>query len=249
MVCETFTRSDSIICRLDPRVRVVAGVAFAVVLALSDRFPVLAAGFAAGGVFAVLARLPLRATAKRFAAVNIFVGFLALFLPFTMGGETLFRLGPVACGRAGALKAVEVVLKANGIVLIFTALLSTVELPRLGRALEALGAPRKLGQIFYFTVRYIDLLHHEYERLRNAMRVRCFRPGLSLHTYRTYGYLIGMLLVNSFDRSERVLNAMKCRGFQGEFHTLRRLRFRRRDAVFASICAVFLILLVSVHLI
>jgi len=248
MVCETFTRSNSIICRLDPRLRVVVGVALSVVLALSHNFPVLFAGLAAGVVFAAFARLPIRPAAKRFAAVNLFVGFVALFLPFTMSGGTLFRLGRVAFSRAGVLKGAEVLIKSNAIVLIFTGLLSTVELPRLGKALEALGAPRKLGQIFYFTVRYIDLLHHEYERLRNAMRVRCFRPGLSLHTYRTYGYLIGMLLVKSFDRSERVLNAMKCRGFRGEFHTLQRLQFRQRDAVFAIVCGVFIVLLVSMHL-
>ncbi|MEF8788096.1 MAG: cobalt ECF transporter T component CbiQ [Planctomycetota bacterium] len=249
MVCDTFTRSDSVICSLDPRGRVVVGVAFAAVLALSSSFPVLCAGLGAGLVFAGLARLPIRPMLKRFAAVNLFVGFLALFLPFTAGGETLFRVGPLAFGRPGALKAAEVLLKANAIVLIITALLSTVELPQLGRALQALGAPRKLAQLFFFTVRYIDLLHNEYERLRNAMRVRCFRPGLSLHTYRTYGYLIGMLLVNSFDRSERVMNAMKCRGFEGEFHSLQRFCFRRRDAIFASTCTLLLVILVALNLI
>ena len=249
MVCETFTRSDSVICSLDPRVRVVVGASFSIVLALSNSFAVLFAGLAVGGFLAVLARLPVLPVLKRFAAVNIFVCFLALFLPFTAGGETLFRVGPLSFGRAGALKGAAVVLKANAIVLIFTALLSTVELPTLGRALQALGAPRKLTQLFFFTIRYIDLLHHEYQRLRNAMRVRCFRPGLSLHTYRTYGYLVGMLLVHSFDRSERVLAAMKCRGFQGEFRVLHRFHFRRRDAIFASICTVVICLLVGLQLI
>ena len=34
--------------------------------------------------------------------------------------------------------------------------------------------------------------------LRVAMRVRCFRPTMSRHTYRAFGYLVGMLLVREF---------------------------------------------------
>ena len=69
-----------------------------------------------------------------------------------------------------------------------------------------------------FMVRYFDVLGREYARLRAAMRVRCFRPAMNGHSYRMFGYLVGMLLVRSFDRSERVLAAMKCRGFAALLH-------------------------------
>ena len=82
----------------------------------------------------------------------------------------------------------------------------------LGHALGHLHVPRKLAHLLLFTVRYLDVLDREYRRLRAAMKVRSFRPRMSLHTYRAYGYLVGMLLVRSFDRSERMLAAMKCRG-------------------------------------
>ena len=45
------------------------------------------------------------------------------------------------------------------------------------------------------------------------------------HSYRTFGYLVGMLLVRSFDRSERVLAAMKCRGFRGQYWLLDHFSF------------------------
>jgi cobalt/nickel transport system permease protein len=93
-----------------------------------------------------------------------------------------------------------------------------------------------------FTVRYLDLLHHEYERLRRAMRARGFRPGPNAHTLRTLGHLVGMLLVRAFDRSERVLAAMKCRGFRGRFPALHEMSWSRTDARFAAAAGLLLAL-------
>jgi cobalt/nickel transport system permease protein len=74
--------------------------------------------------------------------------------------------------------------------------------------------------LFLFTVRYIAVLGREYQRLRTAMKARGFRMRCDLHTWRSIGYLFGMLLVRSLERSERILAAMRCRGFQGDFHPL-----------------------------
>ncbi len=77
------------------------------------------------------------------------------------------------------------------------------------------------------------VLEEEYGQLRRAMAIRAFRPRLDLHTLRSMGYLVGMLLVRALDRSERVQKAMKCRGFAGRFHTHEHFRAGRLDGVFA----------------
>ncbi len=50
--------------------------------------------------------------------------------------------------------------------------------------------------------------------------MRGFRNRSNLHSYRTIGQVAGTLLVRSHERSERVGHAMRCRGFDGEFHSL-----------------------------
>jgi cobalt/nickel transport system permease protein len=79
------------------------------------------------------------------------------------------------------------------------------------------------------------------------MKVRGFRPRMSGHAYRTYGYLIGMLLVRSFDRSERILAAMKCRGFHGHFHVLNHFCYSRRDLPFCVAAIALLVLMALVY--
>ena len=90
--------------------------------------------------------------------------------------------------------AAVIALKANAVVLAVTALIGTMDAVTLGHALAHFHVPQKLTQLMLFMVRYFDVLGREYARLRAAMRVRCFRPAMNGHSYRTFGYLVGMLL-------------------------------------------------------
>lgn len=238
-----FAKGNSLIHRLDPRVRIVTAFAFALLVALGQRpWPLLAALCAAIMLIA-LARLRPRQLVWQLAAVNVFLLMLWITLPFSTPGEAFAHIGTAALSREGAMLAFVITLKCNAIVLASTALLATMDVVRMGHALHHLKVPEKLIHVFLFTVRYFDLLHREYHKLASAMRVRCFRPRVNGHTYRSFGHLVGMLLVRSFDRSERVLAAMKCRGFNGRFYILKHFGMHRRDVIFACASAAALVAL------
>ena len=141
----------------------------------------------------------------------------------------------------------RIALKGNALVLGLLALLGTMDAVTLGHALGHLRVPHKLALLLLFTVRYLDVLQREYRRLRASMKVRGFRPRMNRHTYRAYGYLIGMLLVRSFDRSERIVAAMKCRGFRGHFYLLNHFCYSRRDLPFCLAGILLLVLLALVN--
>jgi cobalt/nickel transport system permease protein len=71
----------------------------------------------------------------------------------------------------------------------------------------------------------------EYQRLMKTLKIRGFYPRTNLHTYRTYAYLVGMVIVRSHDRAERVRAAMLCRGFSGTFYDLSEFSFKASDLV------------------
>ena len=112
--------------------------------------------------------------------------------------------------------------------------------PTMGHALERLGVPSKLVFLFLFTYRYLHVIADEWQRLVTAARLqRASSPRTGMHTYRTIGNLLAMVLVNSFDRSSRVYQAMVLRGFAGHVY-VSVVRFRaapRSDAVFVAIVA------------
>jgi len=234
--------------RLDPRLRVVAAFLFACVVVSLDNFITL--GLAVGlGLFLMLsARLPGRETAKKVMTMDGFIIFLLCMLPFTTPGEIWFTIGSFTATWDGLYKAIEITLKANAVVLSLLALVGTIDAIVLGHALNRLKVPENLVHLMLFSVRYIEVLKQEYFRLRTAMKARCFRPGNNLHTYRSIGYLLGMLLVRSLERSERILEAMKCRGFQGKFYLLDEFHFQKRDRIFSLIALFFLTALIALDL-
>lgn len=216
---------------------------FAALVAVSSEPAALWAGFGLAVLLAGLAKLPLHGVFRRLGAANVFVLTVFLILPATYGGRALFYLGPVPVSEVGLFRAATIALKCNAIVLGFMALVSTMELSTLGHAFSHLYVPDKLTHLFLMTLRYLDVLRREYLRMARAMKVRCFRPRMNRHTYRSLAYLAGMLLVRSFDRSERVAAAMKCRGFRGRFYLLDHFAFGAADAVFGAATAAALLVM------
>ena len=234
----------SLIKHIDPRVRVLAAVALAVPVCLIERLVVLELALGMGVLLAIVARVGGIQILRNLKDLNFFMLLLAVFLPLVVAGSPVFEIGALAWTREGLWKALLITLRANAIMIALTALLGTMEPAHLGFALDRLGIPQKLTHVLLFMVRYIEVIHKEYHRLRDALRLRGFRPGCNRTTFRTFGYLIGLLLVRSIDRSERILDAMKCRGFRGRFYVLAPFRFAAPDVIFtvaAGACAVLLI--------
>jgi cobalt/nickel transport system permease protein len=211
------TRRESPIRDLDPRLRLVFCLMVAVLLAACRTAAVCGAGLAIGIAVVIVARVPLRHLLRRLVMLNALVLVLAALLPFSVPGNALVEIGPLRYSDAGLFRVVVIALKANAILLLFTALVSTIDVAEAGRALAGLRVPARLVTLYVLTVRYIATLDREYQRLRRAMRARCFQPRSSLHTIRSLGQLVATLLVRAFDRGERLVAAMKCRGWSGVF--------------------------------
>lgn len=233
MFDEPFARGDSVVHGLDPRVRLALATLFSVCVALLREPAAAAAALATAGAVLALSRPPLAVLFRRVAVVNAFVLFLWATVPATMPGETILTLGPLSFSREGAALAGLVTLKSNAILLAFLALVTTMDSPTMGHALDRLGVPPKLAFLFLFTYRYLHVIAEEWQRLVTAARLRGFVPRTGMHSYRTIAHMLAMVLVNSFDRSGRVYQAMILRGFQGRFASVARFRTGPGDILFA----------------
>ncbi len=217
--------------------RVAGAAGFALVAACCRNPASLALGAGLALALDAAAHLPWKPVLRRLAVVNAFLLLLVVLLPPAVPGRTVFTVGSLAYSAPGLARAGSILLRANAIVLAFTALVSTMEPVTLGRALAGLRLPGRLVHLLLFTVRYVEVLHREYRRLVTAMRMRAFRPRLSLHTFRSFGHLVGMLLVRSLERAERILQAMKCRGFRGRLWIAPPEETGRGDRVFVALLA------------
>ncbi len=235
MFDEPFAHGSTPVHGLDPRVRLAMTGIFSVCVALLREPGTAGAALLMAMAVLALSAPPAGPLCRRVALVNIFVAFLWLTVPLTMPGETIFTLGPLTASREGVALVWLVTLKSNAILLAFMALVTTMDSPTMGHALSRLGVPSKLVFLFLFTYRYLHVIADEWQRLLTAARLRGFTPRTGMHTYRTIGNLLAMVLVNSFDRSGRVYQAMVLRGFEGRFVSVVRFRAQRQDALFAAL--------------
>ena len=222
------------LCALDPRVRVVSALVLSVVLACLSTIEGALAGLAAGFGLSLFGGPEFAQCKRRLWAVNVFVLFLWLTVPWSLPGETLFRAGPLAISKEGVTLALLVTLKCNAIALVFLGLLGRISLPVLGDALQSLRFPNRLTLLLLFTWRYVHVLESEWRTLVTAARLRGFVPTTSLRTYTTCAFLLGMLFVRALDRSQRVWEAMCLRGFDGRLHCLASFRMRGPDRAFLA---------------
>ena len=231
----------SVISRLDPRTRFIVALAFTLTVSFSLDPVALAAASVVSVSVAYAARVDWRRMGQVLCVANLFLFFLALGLSLNVFGAT----GEALLNRDGLIFGAVIAARTNAILLAVAALVGTMEPAHLGLAMEQLRISSRFTQIFLFMIRYTEVIHTEYHRLRGAIAVRGFYPRWDRHTLRTYGYLIGMLLVRSFDRADRIRDAMKCRGFNGRFHVLFPFRFEQRDALFAVISIGFFVAILA----
>lgn len=234
MLQEPFAIGNSIIHRLDPRIRVLYACLYSIVVALSRNFQALTAAIMISLLLIMIAKLSAREVLKRIMLVNFFVLFLWLILPLTFQGSSAFKLGPLMLYSAGTTMAAQITLKSNAILLALMALVATMNSATLGYALNRLHVPDKIVHLLLMTYRYVFLIEQEYHRLIRTARLRGFRPGTNMHTYKTYASIVGMLLIRAAIRAEQVYKAMLCRGFNRKFYCLHEFSAGNKEWVFAT---------------
>ncbi|MGF1577913.1 MAG: cobalt ECF transporter T component CbiQ [Gemmataceae bacterium] len=157
---------------------------------------------------------------------------LVLLLPFFVDeGGPAYELGSLRLSLDGFLVAGRVSACATATLTVVLFLIVTTPIPVLLQAAHALRIPSILVQLVSLTYRYFFLLADEIQRLRIALRIRGYRSKPNAHTYRTVGYVTGLLLVRSAERAERVGQAMRCRGYGNRFPAIVEFRTTWRDVL------------------
>ncbi|WP_051560139.1 cobalt ECF transporter T component CbiQ [Marinobacterium jannaschii] len=239
---------SSAIDRLDPRLRAVLTFLFALLVVSCQHYPALISALLVSLVTAMIARVDRKRTLRRVLAMDLFMIFLLILLPFSVPGDSFLTLAGLSASWQGLHQALVIILKANAVILMLLTLVGTMDASTLGHALARLKVPEKLVHLMLFTVRYLDVINREYKRMRMAMRARSFVARSDLHTWRTFGYLFGMLLVRSLERSERIMMAMKCRGFKGQLYLLDEIHWRRQDSFCCLLATAILAIIAGLEL-
>lgn len=235
MIEEKFAQGSSFLHQRDPRAKLVAALLFTITVALLDSTSALWLCCGVSLSLLLLARLNFSAIGKRLLLVNSFTLFLWITLPLTYETNLLSPAETFSLSSSGIALAATITLKTNTIIPAIIALLSTSSIAQLGHSLNRLRFPKKLCFLLLFSYRYVFVIYQEYRRLLRAAQIRSFVPQTTLHTYKTFAYLFAMTLVKSYNRSQRVYQAMQLRGFNGNLVSLQHYDYSIKDAMLMAL--------------
>lgn len=137
----------------------------------------------------------------------------ALALPFVSEDASARVLG-LPWSWAGAALGAALLGKATLSLLAAAWLAATTPTAELLRGARGLGAPALLVSVAGFMLRYLDLVAEDLGRIRLAMAARGFRAR-GVAQWRPLAGALGHLFVRTFERGERVHQAMLARGYDG----------------------------------
>jgi cobalt/nickel transport system permease protein len=212
-------RGRSTVHRLPAHTKLVAALAFVVLVVLTPREQVWAFGVYALLLAAVArrARIPARTIGRRMLVEVPFVVF-AVLMPFLGTGEQVVVLG-VHLSVEGLWAAWNVLAKATLGVVTSILLAATTDLRELLIGLERLRMPSLLVQIMTFMVRYGDVVADEMHRMRIARESRGF-VARDVRQIPVVARSAGALFIRTYERGERVHLAMLSRGYTGRMPRL-----------------------------
>lgn len=205
---------DTPLHRLRPQVKIVALLAFTCAVAATPREAVWAFGVYAlllAGLFA-LARVPAIWVLTRSLVESPFL-VLALAFPFMVEGPEV-HLGFLTASTTGLWAGWNLLVKAT--LGVWAALLLSATTPVAGvlAGLSRLRCPEILLQITAFAIRYAHLTVAEVTQMRLARLARCDDPRF-LWQAGALARGLGVVFIRSFERGERVWQAMAARGYTG----------------------------------
>jgi cobalt/nickel transport system permease protein len=240
--------------RLDPRVKVVLTVAFIISNVL----------LADGAWFAFALAWLIVLAANVISGLGWTFTFRRSFiaLPFALAAvSSIFEIhgNPLAQWHifmwtliptdAGLLRFVSILIRSWLSVQAAILLVAVTPFPDLIHALEHLRVPKIITTIIAFLYRYLFVLTDEVLRLMRARQARSAaapgqRSGGSVGwRANVTGNMVGQLFLRSYERSDRIYNAMLARGYTGQIRTLHAHTLTRRDWLVGAVVVVLLFLL------
>ncbi|MGI8656271.1 MAG: cobalt ECF transporter T component CbiQ [Pyrinomonadaceae bacterium] len=229
---EELAKTNGLLQRLDPRVKVVGLLNLTVAAALAHRITIILAIFAVALVLAFLSRVPVRTLVTRvwFGAL-LFTGTIALPAIFIAPGRILLRVPlldwPIT--EQGIRSALFLITRVETSATLSVLLILTTRWTHVLKALRVLRVPVVFVVILGMTYRYIFLMLATARSMFESRRSRTIGVMLGAERRRIAAASVGVLMGKTFQLSNEVYLAMQSRGFRGEVYTLDEFQMLPRD--------------------
>ena len=236
--------TKSFVHKADPRIKLLALIAYIVALFLANNFYSLLLGFVVLVAAVIASRVPLGSVLRSVKAIIFLLIFTAVLNLFFHGGEHLLvEWWIIKIYREGVIFTVFFILRLFFIVMGSALLTLTTSPVELTDGIESLLTPLKwirfpvheLALIMSIALRFIPTLIDETNRIISAQKARGadFESGNIFKRIKAIVPILIPLLISAFRRAEELGDAMDARCYSGSKNRTKykKLKFGWRDLI------------------
>lgn len=256
-----FYPGDSILHKLDPRVKLLGTVIFVISLFMFDSFY----GYIAAALFLaamiIISKVPFSFMIKGLRSVVILLVFTSLINMFLTPGELLCEIGPLSITKQGVRLAVFMLIRIVLLIVGSSIMTLTTTPSNLTDGLEkGLGflkifkAPvHEVAMMMSIALSFIPILLEELDKIMKAQQARGadFESGNIIKRVKSMVPILIPLFISAFRRSNELAMAMETRCYRGgEGRTkMKPLVYKGRDYAAYLILILYLATVIAVGII
>ncbi|MCX4269619.1 MAG: energy-coupling factor transporter transmembrane component T [Lachnospiraceae bacterium] len=253
--------ADSVVHRLDPRVKLMGTIVFLISLFLFDGFVgyIVATLFLGGAIW--LSKVPLKFMLKGLKAVFMLLAISVLFNLFLTDGVVVVQIWKIKITREGIRLAVFMAIRLVYLILGSSLMTLTTTPNNLTDGMEKALAPlrrfrvpvHEISMMMSIALRFIPILLEETDKIMKAQQARGadFESGNLIQRAKSMVPILVPLFLSAFRRANDLAMAMEARCYRGgEGRTkMKPLQYQKRDYITYGIYIGYLLAVVGVNLI
>ena len=251
-----YYQTDSVLHRLDPRVKLIGTFAFIVGLFLAGNV----AGYAVAAIFLVsmikLSHVPVKFMLKGMKAIASLIVITVVFNTFMTPGEVLIQVWKLKVTKEGLIMAAKLAVRLSFLIVGSSIMTLTTTPNQLTDAIESVMGPLKrlhvpvheVAMMMSIALRFIPILMEETDKIMKAQEARgaSFDSGNLIDKTKALIPLLVPLFISAFRRANDLAMAMEARCYRGgDSRTkMKPLIYRRRDVLGYGVIISFLALVI-----
>lgn len=253
-----YYQTDSVIHRLDPRVKLVGTLLFIVSLFVVDNF----IGYAIAAAFLLvvikLSKVPFKFMVRGMKAIVFLLIIAVIFNLFLTPGEVVFSVWKIQITKEGiylasfmAIRLIFLIMGSSVMTLTTTPNHLTDGLEKLLNPLKIFKVPvHEIAMMMSIALRFIPILLEETDKIMKAQIARGadFESGNLIKKAKSLVPLLVPLFISAFRRANDLATAMEARCYRGgDFRTkMKPLIYQKRDRWAYVVCWFYLSLCIII---
>ncbi|SEA11109.1 energy-coupling factor transport system permease protein [Oribacterium sp. KHPX15] len=234
---------DSVIHRLDPRVKLLGTLVFLVALFVVDSWTMYGVAAVVLGILIKLSNVPLKFMTKGLKNILILLLISVSFNLFLTPGEPIFQLGILKISKEGltialkmGIRLILLVMGSSLMTLTTTPNQLTDGMEKGLRAFKKIGVPvHEISMMMSIALRFIPILIEETDKIMKAQQARGadFESGNIIQRAKAMVPILVPLFIGAFRRANDLAMAMEARCYRGgEGRTkMKPLKYEARDGI------------------